>query len=274
MGNSLSFFTLALPISYLAATAAYSLNFFSTTASFKQLTRPALLAVTLLHCAYLLVMTFHQTFPPIASLHQIMSMIAFTLLTTYLFIELTTDEVSTGAFVLFAAFLFQLCSSAFIAETHTLDTSFKNPILATHILAALLGYSAIAVAGVYSLLYIMMLRQIQTNKFGTLFERLPNLETLETMSLRAVGFGFTFLTVAFISGAAWIPQSDGRFTFGDPKLIGLTMVWVIYGASLLLRQRLGLQGKRMAVTLAAGFLFSFLSMTAMNFFSSRFHAIQ
>jgi ABC-type transport system involved in cytochrome c biogenesis permease subunit len=71
----------------------------------------------------------------------------------------------------------------------------------------------------------------------------------------------------------WIPHSQGRFHFTDAKLIGLIMVWLIYGISLLLRERLGWQGQRMAVLFTLGFLFSFLSMTVLNLFSPRFHSL-
>jgi ABC-type transport system involved in cytochrome c biogenesis permease subunit len=274
MENIIYIFSALLPLCYLVATGFYAAEFFNPSAQLKSLKRNALYFTAAAHFVYLSLLTVQNGFPPIASVFQLMTTIAFTLVLTYLFIELSTGESSTGSFVLAAALAFQSLSSVLISETVSPDASLKNPVLQLHIISAILGYGAIAIAGVYSLLYIVMLRQIQTNKFGTVFERLPNLETLETMSIRAVGFGFTFLTIAFLSGAAWIPQSGGRFTFGDAKLIGLIMVWAIYGASLLLRQRLGWQGKRMAVMLTIGFLFSFLSMTVMNFFSSRFHVIQ
>jgi ABC-type uncharacterized transport system permease subunit len=90
------------------------------------------------------------------------------------------------------------------------------------------------------------------------------------MSYSAVMFGFFFLTVAFVAGAVWIPRTN--ISVIDFKLIGTIIVWAVYGVGLLFQKRLALQGKRMAVMLISGFLFAFLSMTVLNFFSSRFHS--
>lgn len=262
---------LLLPLLYLAVLGLYAADFFNSTPRLQQSKRYVLYLTVGLHFLYLALQTFLHRSLPIAGLYQAMSTIALTLTVAYLFIEFSTQESSTGAFVLGVAFLFQMLSSLLVSVSISVEARVSSPMLAMHILAALLGYSAISIAGVYGVLYIALFRQIQMNRFGMLFERLPNLETLEKMSLYAVRFGFVFLSLAFIMGALWIPESQGRFRFGDAKLLGLIVVWLVYGISLLLRARLGWQGKRMAMMLALSFLFSFLAITALNFFSPRFH---
>ncbi|MBC8042590.1 MAG: cytochrome c biogenesis protein CcsA, partial [Rhizobacter sp.] len=144
------------------------------------------------------------------------------------------------------------------------------PVLQLHIVAALLGYSAITIAGIYSLLYILLQRDIESNRFSVLFERLPNLESLEKLSTVAVIFGFVFLTAAIATGLIWLPQSKSM-SFIEPKLLGTLVVWAMYGAGLFLRRQFGWQGRRMAVMLVALFGVAMFSITALNLFSSRFH---
>jgi ABC-type uncharacterized transport system permease subunit len=262
-----------LPFAYCFTTVCYFLDFFRSENGanwFSKTKRYALLATATLHLIYLAALTIHNAVPPVASLFQVMTMIAFTLTVTYLFIEFSTQITGTGSFVLSVAALFQLVSSFLISESFAASAATESAVLQLHIITALLGYSAIAVAGIYSLLYLLLFRQIQSNQYGIFFERLPGLEVFESMSYKAVVLGFVSLTLAFIAGALGVPKSV-MFSFSDPKLIGLIAVWAIYGAGMLWRKQLGLYGKRMAVMLISGFLFAFLSMTALNFFSSRFH---
>ncbi|MCS6988515.1 MAG: cytochrome c biogenesis protein [Chloroherpetonaceae bacterium] len=270
MDVTLRIFSLATPLAYIGATTAYGADFFWKMEWASAMKRPLLFLTAIVHLVYLHLLVAQSGYPPIASVFQLMSTIAFTLLVAYVFIELSTGVTETGFFALSVALTFQLVSSWFIEDAPPSNENLKNPILALHVVSALLGYGAMAIAGVYSLLYLMLLKQIQTNQFGILFERLPNLELFEKMSYNAVLFGFFFLTVAFVAGAIWIPNSN--ISLVDFKLIGTIVVWAVYGAGLLFRNRLALRGKRMAVMLISGFLFAFLSMTVLNFFSSRFHS--
>lgn len=273
MFESIVIINFCLPLLYLVAFVLYITEFFKNDFALLRAKRYALAAVSVIHFMYLGLLTFFYGSLPIANVYQLMTTVAFTLVVVYLFIELSTGESSTGSFMLLAVLTFQSISSLFLFSASPAALSVSSPLLSLHIITAILGYSAVAIAGVYSSLYMVLLRQIQANRFGTLFDRLPNLETLEKMSLHAVRFGFIFLSFAFIAGVLWIPSSQGRFHFTDAKLIGLIMVWLIYGISLLLRERLGWQGQRMAVLLTLGFLFSFLSMTVLNLFSPRFHSL-
>ncbi len=273
MIESIFIINFVLPLLYLIAAMLYIADFFKSDFTLARLKRYMLLFAAGTHFTYLCLLTLFYQALPIANVYQLMTTVALTLIVVYLFIEITTSESSTGGFIALTALVFQTISSLFMLSHIPSDMSVTSPLLSFHIIAAILGYSAIVIAGVYSSLYMLLFRQIQVNRFGAFFEHLPNLETLETMSLRAVLFGFIFLTFAFIAGVLWIPESQGRFSFRDAKLIGLIMVWLIYGISLLLRERLGWQGKRMALLLTLGFLFSFLSITALNLFSPRFHSL-
>jgi len=273
MFESLVVINFCLPWLYVLVFVLYIVEFFKSNTFLQRAKRYALAAVSGIHFIHLVLLTLFYGSLPIANVYQLLTTVAFTLVIVYLFIELSTGESSTGSFMLLAALTFQSISSLFLFSASPTELNVRSPLLSLHIITAILGYSSVAIAGVYSSLYMALFCQIRANRFGTLFDRLPNLETLEKMSLHAVRIGFIFLSFAFIAGVMWIPHSQGRFHFTDAKLIGLIMVWLIYGISLLLRKRLGWQGQRMAVLFTLGFLFSFLSMTVLNLFSPRFHSL-
>lgn len=269
MSLTLHILTLSVTLSYAAAALAYALHFFQENAAAATLKRPAFWVTVAVHLLALGVMTHEQGYPPIASVQEILTTIALTLSLTYLFIELATGASETGMFVLSVAFVFQLFSTVITRPELAPDASLQSWVLELHIVTALLGYSAVAIAGIYSWLYLLLQRDIDSSRFGLLFRRLPDLETMEKLSAVAVRFGFACLTVAIISGVWWLPQSD--LSLGEPKLIGTIAVWAMYGAGLLLKRPLGWQGRRMATLLVFGFFLAFISMTVLNLFSSRFH---
>jgi ABC-type uncharacterized transport system permease subunit len=182
MFESIVIINFCLPLLYLVAFVLYITEFFKNDFALLRAKRYALAAVSVIHFMYLGLLTFFYGSLPIANVYQLMTTIAFTLVVVYLFIELSTGESSTGSFMLLAALTFQSISSLFLFSASPAALSVSSPLLSLHIITEILGYSAVAIAGVYSSLYMVLLRQIQANRFGTLFDRLPNLETLENES--------------------------------------------------------------------------------------------
>ncbi|NTW50132.1 MAG: cytochrome c biogenesis protein CcsA [Chlorobiales bacterium] len=273
MQDILSVLTFVVPIMYLLTTTFYMTHFFSNSDWSQKAKTPSLVVTLLIHLVYLSVMTAQNGYPPIASLYQVMTMIAFTLIASYLIIELSTKADETGSFVISFATIFQGLSSIYINQVRFVDPALKNWVIELHIISALLGYSGIAIAGIYGFLYILLFRQIQANHFGLLYQRLPNLEIMERMCYHAVTQGFSYLTIAIIAGAIEIPKHhhNNSMLLSDPKLIGIMLIWVAYGVSLLMRLKFGWNGKRMAILFVAGLLIMFFSITFFNLFSPRFH---
>ncbi|MDX2129151.1 MAG: cytochrome c biogenesis protein CcsA [Chloroherpetonaceae bacterium] len=269
-------FNLFLPTLYLGVFLLYLFLFLRPDSEKRifnfSLAKAGLFTLIVAHLIYSTLLTHKNGLPPIASTFQVMSLIALTLTITYALIETTSNIQQTGAFVLGVSLVFQIISSSLLDNQLSPDPALKNVLMQFHIINALLGYGAIAIAGIYSILYLLLLKQIQSNQYGLLFDRLPNLEIMERLSYTSVFFGFIFLTFAFAGGAWMIIQNQEKLSFfSDPKLIGTILVWGFYGAGLLFRKRFRLQGKKMALLLIFGFLFAFLSMTVLNLFSAKFH---
>ncbi|MBC8043031.1 MAG: cytochrome c biogenesis protein CcsA, partial [Rhizobacter sp.] len=169
----LHIFTFLVPLFYFASAMLYAATFFGNVEDAKTFRRPALATAVTLHLIYLALHTALTGRLPIANVYEITTLIAFTLALVYLFIEWRTGVGETGFFVITVAFLFQVYSSLFIAAESAAPAALLAPVLQLHIVAALLGYSAITIAGIYSLLYILLQRDIESNRFSVLFERLP-----------------------------------------------------------------------------------------------------
>ncbi len=260
-----------LPILYFATIWAYARAFFSSIKSAEQLRTPLLLSTLGLHALYIIVRSIELDHPPITSIFEILSLIAFTIVLVYTFIEFHTKNKSTGYFILILPFFFQLVSSIFIKENSEVNPMLRSTLLGFHVTSALLGYAAITISAVYGFLYLMLYHDIKSSQFSVIYKRLPNLGMLERMSFTATIFGFCLLTVAIIVGFIWLPRAVGNFSYSDPKLLGTIAIWLVYAIGLSAKRIIGWQGRRIIVLSMFGFAIAMFSMTIINMFFSGFH---
>ncbi len=262
---------IALPFLYAGLVAAYGIAFFGKGGAVKRLTRPYIALLLVLHIVYLGMRTIAFDHPPITSVFEIMTLLAAAMTMAYLYIEFRTNIRNTGFFILILSLVFQTVSSLFIKDLTVIPEYLHSKVLGFHVSAALLGYTGISLAAVYGLLYLMLYHEIKSSRFGVIYSRLPDLETLESMSHRAEVFGFVTLSVAMMIGLFWLPRVFREFSYFDPKLVGTFAVWVLYAIGLTAKRTLGWQGRKTMILSLVGFAFVFLSMTVTNIYLSSFH---
>ncbi len=260
-----------LPVFYFITIWAYAKAFFAGHLKAKKVKTPLLVGTLLAHLMYLLVRTATFEHPPITGIFEILSVIAFSIALAYLLLEITTKVRETGYFILNLPFFFQLVSSLFITDQTDVSSVLKSNLLGLHVSSALLGFAAIGISAMYGFLYLMLYHRIKSNRFGVIYERLPNLEVLERLSFAATAIAFVFLTVAIVVGLIWLPRAFPGFSYVDPKLIGTMLIWLVYGIGLVARRLAGWYGKRIVILSILGFGFAIISLTVINIFFSDFH---
>ncbi len=261
-----------LPFLYAGLVLLYAFSFFRGPRKVEKLKTPAVVAIIAVHLVYLAARTIAFDHPPITSVFEIMTVLAVSIAIAYLYIELRTNASTTGFFILFLAFLFQTFSSLFIRDLLQIPEFLHSLVLGLHVAAALLGYTGISLSAVYGLLYLMLYHEIRSSRFGIIYNRLPNLETLETMSVRSETFGFWALSLAIVVGIFWLPRVFKDFSYWDPKLVGTIAVWVLYAVGFAAKKRYGWQGRKMMIISLIAFCFVFFSMTVINLYLSGFHS--
>jgi ABC-type transport system involved in cytochrome c biogenesis permease subunit len=261
-----------IPILYAGLVAVYGLSFFGYVAWLDRFKTRVLLLAVGLHLVYLFLRTAVFDHPPITTVFEIMTMLAACIAVGYAYIELRTRTSNTGFFILILALVFQTVSSMFIKDLTSIPEILRSRLLGVHVSAALLGYTAISLSAVYGLLYLMLYHEIRSTRFGVIYKRLPNLETLERMSHKAEVFGFVMLSVAIVVGLVWLPRAFANFSYWDPKLIGTMVIWILYAAGLTAKRQFGWQGRKTMIVSLVAFGFVFLSMTVINLYLSGFHS--
>jgi ABC-type uncharacterized transport system permease subunit len=233
-----------------------------------------MLCMTVLtHVVYLGLLTSIEGYKISYSTVNLMTMVALTLTIIYLFIEVTTKSDETGFFVIAFAAGSQLISSILTALTPNTGMAFSGIGIGVHLVTTIFGFSAIAIAGLYSILYLLLFRQIQLNRFELLFQRLPNLEVLERLIMHAVAFGFVFLSITLFAGMIEQHATNGTITLLEPKLITLVIIWLLYGTSIFIKPLIGWDIKHMAYLFIVLFIFVTALIVLMTFFSPTFHTL-
>ncbi|MGA9115998.1 MAG: cytochrome c biogenesis protein CcsA [Bacteroidota bacterium] len=260
-----------VPVLYAGLVVFYGVSFFGGKPGPR--TRGTLLvAVTTgVHLLYLVLRTAEFDHPPITTVFELMTLLAFGIAVAYWYLEMRTGVQATGFFVLLLAFLFQAVSSLCIRDLSSIPPVLRSRLLGVHVASALLGYTAISLSAVHGLLYLLLYHQIKSTRWGLIYRRLPNLETLEKLSHKAEAFGFLMLTLAIVVGLVWLPRAFESFSYGDPKLVGTLVIWLLYAGALLAKRRLGWRGRKTMILSLVGFGFVFLSMTVINVFMKTFH---
>jgi ABC-type uncharacterized transport system permease subunit len=187
-------------------------------------------------------------------------------------LELLTDIRGTGPFIIIISIIFQIISSLFIEDLIEVKEVLRSNLLGSHVLSALIGYAGITISAVYGLLYLILYKEIKLNKFGIVFDRLPNLEVLETLSFYSAAIGFVMLTIAIVIGIIWLPTAFPNFSYADPKLIGTSIVWVLYGIGIIAKFFGKWRGRKVILFSIIGFVLAILSTMLTNFLAHSFHS--
>ncbi len=267
-----------LPVFYGVAFFNYVLVFVTDESTVRRLARPLLTIAVVANLIYLLGFTLYFEHIPLVTVYQALGAVGFAVAATYLFVESRTGTPHTGPFILFLVVVFQVLNTLFPKLDRDIPQILASTLFSFHVSAAVLGYSAFAVAAVYGLLYLMLYHQIRTKSFGLVFRRLPSLDILDRMNFYSSVTGFTLLTIAIVLGAIWgsrlareLPMDPGRPVYLDPKVLVAFGTWALYGLAILGRRFRAWKGPRMAYSSLLGFLVVLFSLFAVNFFLTKFH---
>jgi ABC-type transport system involved in cytochrome c biogenesis permease subunit len=196
---------------------------------------------------------------------------------SYLYIEMTTGERSMGVFIVPLLVALQMIP----AMRPMLEQ--RSPLLegawfGIHVSSLLFAYASFALACVLGITYMLQFNEIKAKDLGFFYDRLPPLQILDEMNLRAVKIGWLFLTIGLVAGAIWATQiqasGDPRvnsMTLADPKIFVALLSWAIYSFELYAQRAIGWRGRRAAWLSAVGFGVVLLNFVPVSYFFTNSH---
>jgi HemX protein len=265
--------TTLLPVLYALSVAAYARAYTRDGSAGDRLGPITLRAAVLIHVFYLSVRGVLEGHLPLASVYDFLSATGLSMAVVYLYVESREGIRTTGVFVLPFIFLIQIVSSAYGSLAAPEPVPLKPIWFELHTLTAVLGYSAFAVSAIYGILFLLLYRDIKANRFSFFFRRMPPLEALAQMNIRAAEGGLVLLTLAIALGVGWV-QRSGTGSLTDPKVWLTLLVWSIFAFSVLAYHRFGWRGPRAIYMSLVGFTTLLLSRVAVDLFFHSFHSFR
>lgn len=191
---------------------------------------------------------------PVESLHFGLSLTALGSVVAYLLLRKRFRLHALGAIVAPLALTF-LIGAQFVGTPRS-DAVLPRGLLAFHIASNLLGLGVFLVAGGSSALYVLLDRRLRRKKIGLspTSTRLPPLDALDRAAHRLLLVGFPLLTFGVVTGAVFTQRVVEAGSAALLRTVLGYVTWGLLAGVLLLRQVIGLRGRRAAYGTLAGVL--------------------
>jgi ABC-type uncharacterized transport system permease subunit len=181
---------------------------------------------------------------PANNFFESVSLCALLFALLFLFLYWRYSYESLAVFIFPFVFVLTLVGELGSPVTHWGDARVRSAWLMVHVVLVLVGYAALLLTAVTSVLYLIRERQLKSKKAGG---ALPPLGTLDALMSRALSIGFVFITLAVIAGSTWASIESGTRWIADPRIIISLITWALYLVIIFFRVTAGWRGRRAAV---------------------------
>jgi len=184
---------------------------------------------------------------PIGNFYETTSFCAF-LIAVFFLIGYAYYRISVFAVCLFPlVFFMTLIGATEFPIAPWGNPQIRNAWLVVHVATVLIGYAALVLASVGSVVYLVQERQLKRKQIESLSAfRLPPLATLDRVITQSMNTGFLFITIGTAAGIVWAFVDKGSRWIGDPSIAFFLFTWAVYLAMIFLRVSAGWRGRRLA----------------------------
>jgi ABC-type transport system involved in cytochrome c biogenesis permease subunit len=262
---------------YVAAGMAYAVQFARRTLATNRTATVLLVLAAFAHTFVIGMETMRVGHVPFSSATSFILTFVWLLALSYLYIELTTGERAMGVFILPLLVALQTIP-AFSGLNEPRSAILESPWFGVHVSSLLFAYASFALAAVLGITYVLQFKEIKAKDLGFFYERLPSLNVLDEMNLRAVKIGWVFLTVGLITGGIWASQlqpsgnaTGASMSLADPKIFVAVLCWAVYSFELYAQRAIGWRGRRAAWLSTVGFGIVLLNFVPISYFFTTSH---
>ncbi len=209
--------------------------------------RPALFSFALgavLHMVSLVDLARQTKRFPAETFHESISLCAFLLAALFLLVYRRYRFESLAVFHFPVVCLMTLIGATRVPVAGWTDARVRNAWLLLHVILAVAGYAALAVASAVSVFYLVQERRLKAKQMS---QKLPPLAILDNLLSRSMGLGFLFITLAVVMGSIWGFIESGTAWVSDPKIVIAWATWAGYLLMMFLRVTAGWRGRKAAM---------------------------
>ncbi|OGK86774.1 MAG: hypothetical protein A2X52_10760 [Candidatus Rokubacteria bacterium GWC2_70_16] len=198
---------------------------------------------------------------PLMSLAETVSVVIWVTVFLELWAERAYRVKVLGAFVLPVVLVLGLALPTGL-RVLVLTPAATSAWVKVHVALSLVGLAALVLNFAAAVMYLLQERQLKTKHPGTVYYRLPSLETLDRLSYRTLTLGFPFLTTGLLLGVFSAGKAWGSPFAYDPLALFSSVMWAVYAATLSGRAAGRWRGRRAAYFALAGFCVLLLTLGA------------
>jgi len=195
--------------------------------------------------------------PPFSNMFESLVVLGLSVAIVSVFIDIKYKNRIIAAGAALMSLLAIGYASLLDKEIAPLLPALKSNWLAIHVLTCFIGYAALTVAFVSSVI-ILCKKKEDSN--------------LDAISYKMTAFGFLFLMLGIISGAVWANSAWGTYWSWDPKETWSLITWFIYAIYLHVRFRKGWKGKTASWISVIGFLAMVFTYFGVNYLLKGLHS--
>jgi len=265
---------------YLVAGVLYAVHFGGRNPQVGRAASTVLVVGVLAHTFVIGMLTMQAGHVPFAGTTPAISTFVWLLALSYLYVEIATDERAMGVFIVPLLVVLQAIPGFQAGPAETADPVLMSAWFGVHVSSLLFAYASFALACVIGITYVLLFKEIKAKHLGFFYARLPSLEVLDTMNLRAVAIGWVFLTVGVLVGWIWASQARAldasephlqAMSLQDPKIFVALLCWAVYSFELYAGRAIGWRGRRAAWLSAVGFAIVLLNFLPVSYFFTKSH---
>jgi len=201
---------------------------------------------------------------PILGFKSALSFFSWSIIFAYLIFQAKFKLRVLGSFIAPLATFVMLISSTMPWLEGPVGPQFKSILLTVHIVVAFMGNGMFAVTFLAAIMYLLLERSIKQKKFGSFYDRLPSLATLDSINYYSLVYGFILLTLGMITGSIYAQHIIGTYWQWDPKEVWSLITWISYAVLIHERLVVGWRGRKAAIISIICFcilIFSFMGVS-------------
>jgi ABC-type uncharacterized transport system permease subunit len=194
---------------------------------------------------------------PLTGLFESMIVLTIVFGLIYLFLSIAIHRVWFASVMVWVMLLLVLMAGIVAEPASQANAAASTPWAIAHAIAMILGGASAMLATASAVLYLFAERKLKQKKLLPVLGKVPNIEKLERMNLLGLKSCFVLMTFGLASGIGLAATSaslnmTAMDWLTDPKIILITVVWLLLGTIMVLWKTVKLKKKTIAyVTLVA-----------------------
>lgn len=206
---------------------------------------------------------------PFISTSESLTLGVFMTVLLFLVFQFSTKRIRPlGVLVMPVAFVLMGWAGTLMKEVaSTLAPALQSGWIWVHIVGASAGFASVLIAAGLGLLYLL-----KEKNSGGIYDKLPDIQTMDILSYRFVAGGFIMYGLMMISGCFWSNQVKGNYWGWDPVEVWSLVSWLTYGIYLHLRVTFGWRGRKLAWYALIALIAMIVSYWGIPFTVETFHS--